>query len=108
MGPASIQKDLDQLKCPNLYISLDVDVSSQSGVLATRFIDLVGTETSLILEAAFKVAELLSSHRFSLVGIDIMEIDIHKIGIKLGSGIEDQTADFIQKFIALLVCNPPY
>jgi arginase family enzyme len=98
-GTSTIGKILDQIKCTNLYISLDVDVSAQCGVLATRFFDLVGSETNLILETALKIAELLSSNRYCLVGLDIMEIDIHKIGIKLRSGVEDKTEDFIQKFI---------
>lgn len=106
-GPVIIQKELDQLKCSHLYISLDVDVSAQCGVLAARFIDLVGTEMTLVLETVLKVAGLLSSKRFGLAGLDIMEIDIHKIGAKLEDGIEDQTENFIQKFIALLTDHLP-
>jgi len=102
-GPAVIQKNLDQLKCSHLYISLDVDISAQCGVLAARFIDLVGTETTLVLEMAGKVVELLSSKRFVLGGLDIMEIDIHKIGAKLRNDIEDQTGDFLAKFIKLFI-----
>jgi arginase family enzyme len=104
-GPAAIHKDLDQLKCPNLYISLDVDVSAHCGVLASRFVDLVGTDTSLILEGVFNVGELFCSKRFSLVGLDIMEIDIHKIGAKLRSGMEDRTGHFIQQFISMLISS---
>ncbi len=105
-GSDAIQKDLHQLiRCSNLYISLDVDVSAQCGVLAARFVDLVGTEISLILEVAFKVAELLSSNRFSLVGLDIMEIDIHKVGAKLRNGIEDQTGDLTQKFASIFMSS---
>ena len=107
-GPATIQKDLDQLECSKLYVSLDVDVSAQCGVLATRFVDLVGTEISIILEAAFNIVELLSLHRFSLVGLDIMEIDIQKIGARLSSGIEDRTRDFIREFIGAIVQGVSY
>ena len=103
LGPALIQHVLEQLQCSQLYISLDVDVSAQCGVLATRFIDLVGTETTLILEAVLQIAEFLSSGRFSLVGLDIMEVDIYKIGAKLESGVEDRTGEFIQKFISILL-----
>jgi arginase family enzyme len=102
VGPATVQDVLTQLQCSNLYISLDVDVSAHCGVLATRFTDLVGTETSFILEIAHKVKELLSSHRFSLVGLDIMEIDVFKLGAKLRNGIGDQTAGFIQNYMAVL------
>lgn len=104
-GAATIHNHLDQLECSNLYVSLDVDVSAKRGVLATRFIDPVGTETSIILDAALKVAELLSLNRFSLVGLDIMEIDIHKIGAKLRSGIEDSTRDFIEEFLSIFICR---
>jgi arginase family enzyme len=102
-GSDAIQKDLNQLKCSNLYISLDVDVSAQCGVLATRFLDQVGTETSLLLEIMERISELLSSERLSLVGFDIMEIDIHKIGARLRSGIVDETEDFIRRFISTVL-----
>jgi arginase family enzyme len=103
IGPDAIRRNLHKLQCSNLYISLDVDVSTQCGVLATRFADIVGTETSLILEVALEIVESLSLNRFSLVGLDIMEIDIHKVGAKLKSGIEDKTDDFIEKFISIFL-----
>jgi arginase family enzyme len=102
-GPAAIQKEQDRLNCSKLYISLDVDVSAQCGVLATKFIDLVGTDIALILEVASNIVEIISSRRFSIVGLDIMEIDIQKIGARLSSGIEDRTRDFIREFIRLIV-----
>jgi arginase family enzyme len=104
-GPATVQNLLSQLQCSKLYISLDVDVSAHCGVLATRFADVPGSEISSILEVALKVGELLSSHRFTLAGLDIMEIDIHKLGAKLRSAIADQTPDFIQDYMALLCGN---
>lgn len=105
LGPTPVQKEVDQLKCSHLYISLDVDVSAQCGVLAARFIDLVGTETTLVLETVLKVAGLLSSKRFGLAGLDVMEIDIHRVGAELEDGLKDQTENFIQKFIASLAYN---
>jgi arginase family enzyme len=107
-GPAVVQDSLDRLKCSKLYISLDVDVSAYCGVLGARFLDVVGIENSLILETASKVLESFCLHKFLLVGIDIMEIDIYKIGAKLSSGVEDQTEDFIRKFINLFVQGLPF
>jgi arginase family enzyme len=106
-GPTAVQNELDQLKCSHLYISLDVDVSAQCGVLAARFIDLIGTETTLVLETVWRVAGLLSSKRFELAGLDVMEIDIHRVGMELEDGLKDQTENFIQKFIASLAYNLP-
>ena len=104
-GPAAVENALSQLRCSHLYISLDVDVSANCGVLATRFTDVVGSEISSVLEVVLKVRELLSSHRFSLAGLDIMEIDIYKLGAKLRSGIEDRTHNFIKDYVALLCGN---
>lgn len=100
-GPSAVRAMLDKMKCINLYVSLDVDVCSQCGVLASRFMDNVGTEAALILEVAREVEELLSG-RFSLVGLDIMEIDIHKVGATL-SEVEDQTEDFVQRFVSIFM-----
>ena len=101
VGPAAVENALTQLRCSYLYVSLDVDVSANCGVLATRFTDLVGCEISSVLEAALKVRELLSSRRFSLAGLDVMEIDIYKLGAKLRSGMEDQTPSFIKDYVTL-------
>lgn len=104
-GPAAVENALTQLRCSHLYISLDVDVSANCGVLATRFTDVVGSEISSVLEVALKVRELLSRHRFSLAGLDIMEIDIYKLGAKLNSGIQDETPNFVKDYMALLCGN---
>jgi arginase family enzyme len=105
LGTPLVKKVLDTIECPNLYISLDVDVSAFSGVLATRFLDLIGTEISAILEATVEIAKLLSSNRFTLVGVDVMEIDIHKIGARLNNGMEDKTGYFIQEFVSILMVS---
>ena len=104
-GSVAVESVLNQLQCSKLYVSLDVDVSTHCGVFATRFADVVGTETSLVLEIARTLRKLLSSHRFALTGLDIMEIDIYKLGAKLKDGIEDQTQTFIQNYTALLCGN---
>jgi hypothetical protein len=53
------------------------------------------------------VAGLLSSKRFGLAGLDVMEIDIHRVGVELEDGLKDQTENFIQKFIASLADSLP-
>jgi len=105
LGTSVIKKALDATECSNLYLSLDVDVSALSGVLATRFSDLVGTEISAILKAIVEIAKLLSSNRFTLVGVDVMEIDIHKVGARLNNGMQDKTGYFIQEFLSILMAS---
>jgi hypothetical protein len=50
-----------------------------------------------------EVAEVISSERCCLAGFDVMEIDVHRIGARLGSGQEDQTGGFIKEFISSLL-----
>jgi arginase family enzyme len=104
-GTAVIKEGLNRVDCSNLYLSLDADVSALCGVLAARFLDLVGTEISAILEATVEIAKLLSSNRFTLVGVDVMEIDIHKIGAKLNNNMEDKTGYFVEEFLSVLMAG---
>jgi len=99
----SLANILEETECSNLYISLDVDVSAQRGVLATRFMEAEGSPCSTILQMVGEVAEMISRKRFSLIGFDVMEIDVHKIGARLESGQEDQTEEFLREFISLLL-----
>lgn len=106
-GPAVLEKKLNALSCRNLYVSLDIDVSALRGVLAARFIDVAGCDTRLILQTAELISEQIFSGNFQLAGLDIMEIDVHKLGARLKSGDEDGTADFLQKFISLFLKPHP-
>ena len=99
-GATVLPNMLEEIECSNLYISLDVDVSALRGVLATRFIEPEGNPCSTILQMVREVAELISSERFRLIGLDVMEIDVHKIGAKLKSGQEDQTGGLMKEFIS--------
>jgi arginase family enzyme len=102
-GVPTLGAALDEMECSNLYVSLDVDVSAQRGVLATRFYEPEGSPCTTILQLAREVAGLISSKRFRLIGLDVMEIDVHKIGATLRSGQEDQTGDFIKEFVSSLL-----
>jgi arginase family enzyme len=102
-GPTSLAGVLKKMECSNLYISLDVDVSAQRGVLATRFLEPEGSPCSTILQMVREVAELISRGRFCLAGLDVMEIDVHKIGARLQGGREDHTGEFIKEFVASLL-----
>jgi arginase family enzyme len=102
-GATRLETILREMECSNLYVSLDVDVSALRGVLATRYIEPEGSPCSMILQMVREVAQVISSKRFCLIGIDVMEIDVHKIGAKLQGGHEDQTGEFIKQFISSLL-----
>jgi arginase family enzyme len=106
-GPESLKKALTALPCQNLYLSIDVDISALQGVLAARFIDQTGCDTDLVLQAAALIADQVHSGKFRLVGLDIMEMDVHKIGARLKSGDEDGTSDFLRDYISLFLKSLP-
>lgn len=106
---------LQEMECSNLYISLDVDVSALRGVLATRFIESEGSPCSTILRMAGEVAEMIADQRFCLIGLDVMEIDVHKLGARLEGGQTDRTGEFVKEFVSTLLAagskmasHPPF
>jgi hypothetical protein len=80
-----------------------VDVSAQRGVLAARFLEPEGSPCSTILKTVGQVAEMISSGRFCLAGLDVMEMDVHRVGARLRNGQEDQTGEFVKEFVASLL-----
>jgi arginase family enzyme len=101
-GPAAVERELVQLRCSDLYVSLDVDVSAQRDVLAARYLDLAGTEKGLILETLAEILRFRASSGIRLAGFDIMEIDIHRLGAELPDGSRDGTEDFVREFLLLI------
>jgi arginase family enzyme len=99
-GATSLATLLREMDCSNLYVSLDVDVCALRGVLATRFMEAEGSPCSTVLERVREVARVISDGRFRLAGLDVMEIDVHRIGAKLPGGHEDQTGDFVKAFLS--------
>ena len=87
---------------PYLYISLDVDVCAYSAVFAARFMDLVGLDESDFKTALSAITTMLEKRETKLVGLDVVEIDIHLAGIKPPDKPPDRTIPFAEEFLRTL------
>lgn len=74
------------------YVSVDMDLGSLASVLATRFVDEVGLDVSQFGAVVRQLGERVEKGDLRLIGLDIMEVDIHLVGADLG-GIRDYTEE---------------
>lgn len=68
------------------YISFDMDLGSLASVFATRFLNYIGLNIKQFLDLINELSEKIRKKEIELIGLDIMEIDIHF----LGGDIEDK------------------
>jgi arginase family enzyme len=93
---------IERTGAPYVYVSLDLDVASYAGSLAARYMDRPGLSRENILEVARAVAGTCRQGRFTVCGLDIMEFNMHFLGIQAPDGSQDTTLDLVADFIAAL------
>lgn len=90
---------------PYVYVSLDLDVGSYNSVWAARYMDSPGLSVGNILHTAYLIKQACKSQKARLTGFDIMEFNMHFLGIDAGSGFRDNTLGLAGDFIkSLLGC----
>jgi arginase family enzyme len=92
----------DKITTPYLYVSLDLDVGSCNCTYAARYMDGLGVNKQNILDVAGIIKERSIEGSFKLVGFDIMEFNMHFLGIKTVTGDADSTLALVQDFIETL------
>jgi arginase family enzyme len=100
-GIRGLEKALQNLDAKRLYISLDIDIGSLSSVYACRFLSNIGLSLDQI-EDMFQTLFSSFSKSKTLAGFDIMEIDIHKLGISIDDLHIDRTIDIGRSFLELV------
>jgi len=95
-----LEEILSQTNKPYIYISLDVDVCSFKEVLAARFMNAIGIDKDLVIEAVKEVQKYILSNKYQLIGLDITEIETVVLNKELKkSGRKDKTIDLIDEFL---------
>jgi arginase family enzyme len=92
----------EKINTPNIYVSLDLDVGSYASTYAARYMDRPGISEQNLLDVAGVIADKCSRRMFKIVGIDIMEFNMHFLGIEMPDGVKDTTLGLVQKFIIAL------
>ena len=92
----------DKVTTPYVYVSLDLDVGAYRCINAARYMDGPGITRENLLDIARIIAEGSQNGNFILVGFDIMEFNIHFLGIETAEGGKDLTLPLVHDFIKTL------
>jgi arginase family enzyme len=93
---------VEKIRTPYVYVSLDLDVGAYRCVHAARYMDGPGIEEKALLHIAHLVAKGCRSGKFRLAGLDVMEFNMHLLGITTEDGVEDATVRVARDFIQTL------
>lgn len=92
----------EKIKTPNVYVSLDLDVGSYSSTYAARYMDRPGISEQNLLDVAGIIVDECRQGKFKIAGLDIMEFNMHFLGIETPDGVKDTTLSLVEKFITAL------
>jgi arginase family enzyme len=106
-GPILRDFLMDAISTPYLYVSLDLDVGSYRAVHAARYMDGPGVDKGVLLEVAAILAQRGRSGTLALAGLDVMEFNMHFLGLKTQTGGQDQTLEVAATFIKTLTGGWP-
>jgi arginase family enzyme len=93
---------LGEVPAPEVYVSLDLDVASYAGTYAARYMDHPGLGRETVLEVANAIVDRCRRGSSRICGLDVMEFNMHFLGIETPDGIRDATLDLAGEFIAAL------
>ncbi|MBI2992952.1 MAG: arginase family protein [Gammaproteobacteria bacterium] len=93
----------DAVAAPHVYVSLDVDVGSWNCVHAARYMDGPGISREQLLEIASLLAAKIRHGNASLAGLDVMEFNMHFLGMQTGDGTRDETLEAVHAFLDTLL-----
>jgi arginase family enzyme len=92
----------EKITTPQVYVSLDLDVGAYNGTYAARYMDRPGISQQNLLDIASIIADECRQGRFKIAGLDIMEFNMHFLGIETPDGIKDTTLNLVGEFITAL------
>jgi arginase family enzyme len=95
----------DTITTPYVYVSLDLDVGAYNCVHAARYMDNVGIDKKALMDVAHLIESHCRSGKTHLAGMDIMEFNMHFLGLKTEQGEEDKTLSVALDFLKELL--PP-
>ena len=84
------------------YVSFDMDLGSLSSVFATRFLNYVGLDAKHIFSLINELSEKIRRNEIDLIGLDIMEVDIHFLG-EIIEGNKDLTVEIAGEILNKLL-----
>ena len=93
----------EKITTPYVYISLDLDVGAYNSTFAARYMDRQGISKQNLLDIAGAIAGECRRGRFKLAGLDIMEFNMHFLGLETPSSIKDETLALVGDYLKALL-----
>jgi arginase family enzyme len=90
------------LKGPT-YLSIDMDVGSMSSIYSARFMNSYGLNTVEFLQLIQKVFRKIRSSRHPLVGLDVMESDVHFFEAIKEKKVDDSSEEIVKAIFRLFI-----
>ena len=94
---------VDAATPPFLYVSLDLDVGAYRAVHTARYMDGPGIAMEDLLGVADIIHREGRSQAFTVVGLDVMEFNMHFLGLETGAGGPDRTLEAAAAFVRTLI-----
>jgi arginase family enzyme len=91
------------LTTSHVYVSLDLDVGAYRCVHAARYMDREGLDETALNAIANALEQRMASGDVCLAGMDVMEFNMHFLGITVEPGKKDATASVALNFINQLL-----
>lgn len=95
----------EKITTPYVYVSLDLDVGSYRCVHAARYMDREGIDKSALMHVGRIIGEGAQAGKYRLAGVDIMEFNVHFLGMKTPGGAMDDTVGVAHDFLAELLAG---
>jgi len=92
----------EKITTPYVYVSLDLDIGSYNSVYAARYMDRQGISKQNLLDVASIISRECHQRRLKIAGLDIMEFNMHFLGIETPGGIKDDTLALVGEFLKIL------
>jgi arginase family enzyme len=93
----------DNISSTKLYVSLDLDVGAYRAVHAARYMDRTGMDRETLMEVVHIIAGLCRAGRLELAGMDLMEFNMHFLGIEIEPGKKDDTLGVAVEIVKALI-----
>jgi len=87
------------------YVSIDMDVGSLTSVFSARFMNCYGLTFQEFIHLLNAVSKSIKKASVPLVGLDIMELDIHFLDASEGLPFQDHARDMVKKTLKTLLTD---
>lgn len=85
------------------YLSIDMDVGSLSSIYSARFMTSYGLNAAEFLKLLHKVSRFIRKSHYPLVGLDIMEFDVHFFGAVKERKMNDRADEIVKEIFRLFI-----